>query len=522
MYNMRNKKILILVIIGSLISVGFASGYQNTEMQSKRYRFNNELSPVGVDYYKFSIDNIYDYPVMEVPIPIPKEGLNPSGFINMNSDTPATFSWLSVEGLDWTTRAKNQGNCGSCWLFASMGAFESVINIREDCSVLNPDLSEQYVLSCLPEAGSCNGGNVENCVYYFIMNTSAAGNFHNGVITDECFRYNSSFSYIPPCSNKPVNWQDFLVPILAYNESWMDVSNPELTDIIKSTVFEKGPVMAYYWVTERFQRWGALHKDDGEYYPDFDENCPNYVNHAITIVGWKDDPSIDNGGYWICKNTWGENWGYKGFFNLEYDCLNMGAFVAWVDYDPVSMDWPPVADAGGFYQGESGTAIEFDGDQSVDAEGDIVQYSWDFGDGTRGSGSKVSHTYADSGIYAVLLTVTDNSGQNDSKLTLVGIDTVPVDIRITGGVGIDIAFDNPVDEEMNEWEFSVDINGLVLPNKIYKVIRSISGGQTVVSSLSVIGFGIGLLDVSIENVSESMYFLILGPFVKIFSRSLLY
>ena len=61
-------------------------------------------------------------------------------------DTPEYFNWMDYEGKDWTTPARQQGMCGSCWLFAAYGALESVINIREGLADLDPDLSEQYVL----------------------------------------------------------------------------------------------------------------------------------------------------------------------------------------------------------------------------------------------------------------------------------------------------------------------------------------------------------------------------------------
>ncbi|MCJ7614210.1 PKD domain-containing protein, partial [Candidatus Bathyarchaeota archaeon] len=76
---------------------------------------------------------------------------------------------------------------------------------------------------------------------------------------------------------------------------------------------------------------------------------------------------------------------------------------------------PPVADLTA-----SATIIDkkqtvtFDASPSYDPDGTIVSYLWDFGDRTTGTGVIVDHVYADNGVYAVTLTVTDNDDANGS------------------------------------------------------------------------------------------------------------
>ncbi|WP_166408943.1 LamG-like jellyroll fold domain-containing protein [Labedella phragmitis] len=58
----------------------------------------------------------------------------------------------------------------------------------------------------------------------------------------------------------------------------------------------------------------------------------------------------------------------------------------------------------------SNLSAAVDASASVDPDGAITSYEWDFGDGTTGSGVKVSHDYAGSGVYTVALRVTDDRG----------------------------------------------------------------------------------------------------------------
>jgi PKD repeat protein len=53
--------------------------------------------------------------------------------------------------------------------------------------------------------------------------------------------------------------------------------------------------------------------------------------------------------------------------------------------------------------------------------GQIVRYEWDFGDGSSGQGGTVSHTYAQVGRYRVNLTVTSNTGAQDTARHTINI-----------------------------------------------------------------------------------------------------
>jgi len=58
--------------------------------------------------------------------------------------------------------------------------------------------------------------------------------------------------------------------------------------------------------------------------------------------------------------------------------------------------------------------VHFDASLSVDYDGTVKSYEWNFGDGTTGEGIKTAHTYDSEGEYIVTLTVTDDEGATDS------------------------------------------------------------------------------------------------------------
>jgi PKD repeat protein len=57
-----------------------------------------------------------------------------------------------------------------------------------------------------------------------------------------------------------------------------------------------------------------------------------------------------------------------------------------------------------------GLTVTVDGSNSIDPDGELVSYGWEFGNSGTGTGATTSHTYGDYGTYTVTLTVTDDAG----------------------------------------------------------------------------------------------------------------
>ena len=85
---------------------------------------------------------------------------------------------------------------------------------------------------------------------------------------------------------------------------------------------------------------------------------------------------------------------------------------------------PPIADAGGPYSGETGTRIAFSAAGSNDPDGDVLTYSWDFGDNNTADGVAPEHAYMTAGTYRVVLIVSD--GEFSAEAVTEAVVSEPV------------------------------------------------------------------------------------------------
>ncbi|WP_026872606.1 PKD domain-containing protein [Inquilinus limosus] len=128
----------------------------------------------------------------------------------------------------------------------------------------------------------------------------------------------------------------------------------------------------------------------------------------------------------------------------------------------------PIADPGPDRIVAPGEKVVLDGSRSLDPDGDIVEYRWDFRDGSEAKGRVASHSFDRPGIYDVRLAVTDDSGHSeavDYKEARITVNAAPVadpgaDLIAAPGDVVRLSAANSYDPDGRvvsyRWDFSDD------------------------------------------------------------------
>lgn len=115
----------------------------------------------------------------------------------------------------------------------------------------------------------------------------------------------------------------------------------------------------------------------------------------------------------------------RAFNVTAHSAYSSTATATTPSYQPVAVIVPSVLG------GPVPLPVRFDGSGSHDPDGTIVSWSWDFGDGSTGSGPIVDHTFTTAGWVYVKLSVTDNAGLTADEYQSINVTTDGADAPAT-------------------------------------------------------------------------------------------
>jgi len=188
---------------------------------------------------------------------------------------------------------RDQGACGSCWAFASTRALEINLSKQKGEPL---DLSEQDMVSCAKDAAKCSGGYMESA------------NFLLSGITDEAhWPYKASNL---KCKKTPKYAKAAEVKLLG------SANKSPTAEEIKIAIYNYG---SSFVTVAAGNGWGGT---SGELPA---SACKSKTtNHMVTLVGWTDKDK------WIMANSWGEEWGDKGYSLVPFGCAKIGEEAGYI------------------------------------------------------------------------------------------------------------------------------------------------------------------------------------------------
>ena len=251
--------------------------------------------------------------------------------MNVPTKDMTAFNWtqpgFSANSTGIVTAVQDQNkfnNCkpGSCWAFATVGAFEAAYAKANGVLI---GASEQYLLSCAQpvlsqssdpilrvQPWTCAGG------WWAFPMLSSSDVTNPGLP----LRVNLPFTGNPdPC---PANVDK---PYQANTWGYVtDGLSIPTNDVLKAALCEHGPLAVAIFADP------AWFFNEGDVINDSANQVTNpQVNHAVVLVGWD-----NNKGAWMIKNSWGTGFGIQvngigtGFLYIAYNTSNLGFSAAFV------------------------------------------------------------------------------------------------------------------------------------------------------------------------------------------------
>ncbi|KAG9445527.1 hypothetical protein H6P81_011655 [Aristolochia fimbriata] len=201
------------------------------------------------------------------------------------TEVPTSVDWRAKGAV---TAIKDQGQCGSCWAFSTVVGVEGINAIKTKKLI---SLSEQQLVDCdNTQNQGCNGGWMELAFDYIQKN--------GGITTESNYPYTASDGRCIKSKEK-----SHVVSI----DGHQTVPPNDEAALLKAAANQP--------ISVAIDAGG----EDFQFYSEgvFAGACGTDLDHGVAVVGY--GATTDRTKYWIVKNSWGTEWGEKGYIRMQRD-----------------------------------------------------------------------------------------------------------------------------------------------------------------------------------------------------------
>lgn len=219
------------------------------------------------------------------------------------SKLPKDWDWSNIEGVNYVSPPRRQGDCGSCYAISTVEMLESRLRILTN-KEFNKELSTQYLLSCSFYTEGCDGG------FPTLLNKFI---YEFGLVSDECVPYKGRTTECPSECPAQISISEYY-----YIGGYYGASNEES---MMKELRARGPIIGNLEPSQDFSYYkNGIYSNfamrDEMPSATMRESAVEWekVDHSVLIVGWGEE---DGEKYWKILNSWGEHWGENGYFRIK-------------------------------------------------------------------------------------------------------------------------------------------------------------------------------------------------------------
>jgi hypothetical protein len=271
----------------------YNKNYDTSEYNKHREIFNNNYDKYGIDT-KFTDLLLNETGIKYITLHHADTKNQNQNHVQIN-DLPTDFTY---RGTNRITFVKDQGQCGSCWAFATLEYIEGQIQNGNS-------LSPQQLVDCDNYDNGCNGGDFDTAINYIQSLRYGIAEFYDYIYTG------NRTNCIPELTD---NSKHVIYSMNDGNDYTITLSDSD-SNIIKNLLINHGPLYAGFIAPIDLPYKCYVHQTD---------TCVDQNDgHAVLLTGWK---YINNTLFWEFKNSWSLDW-CNGFGYIENSACGINSGI---------------------------------------------------------------------------------------------------------------------------------------------------------------------------------------------------